>query len=213
MSLGRHSTVTDTQREELWRRYRAGETVLGIASALGQGCGNLYRVKYTPQAPARELGNEEWVQVLQTSVENLQTAVRVNQRAIDAIRKELAKSTAAGSLVIKALVKNQGNTTGGIYDAALLTFDVGEPVQLTSERNIESLIVKAHEDVVVTFRVDRKQLASDIQWTNLVSKYQTTNANCRLRLRTLDNHTIASTVTPFYPQEKFRADVFRALAR
>lgn len=44
MSPGRHSTVTDPQREELWRRYKAGETVLGIASALGQRSGNLYRV-------------------------------------------------------------------------------------------------------------------------------------------------------------------------
>jgi hypothetical protein len=37
MSPGRHSTVTSAQREELWHRYRAGETVLGIARALGQG--------------------------------------------------------------------------------------------------------------------------------------------------------------------------------
>jgi len=44
MGLGRHSTVTDLQRNELWRRYKAGETVLGIACALGQRPGNLYRV-------------------------------------------------------------------------------------------------------------------------------------------------------------------------
>jgi IS30 family transposase len=44
MSPGRHSTVTTGQREELWRRYKAGETVLGIARALGQGPNNLYRV-------------------------------------------------------------------------------------------------------------------------------------------------------------------------
>ena len=44
MSIGRPSTVTDTQREELWCRYKAGETVLGIASALGQRPTNLYRV-------------------------------------------------------------------------------------------------------------------------------------------------------------------------
>ena len=30
--------------EELWRRYKAGETVLGIANALGQRTTNLYRV-------------------------------------------------------------------------------------------------------------------------------------------------------------------------
>src|ERR1700687_3740193 len=41
---GRPSTVTNAQREELWRRYKAGETVLGIANALGQRTTNLYRV-------------------------------------------------------------------------------------------------------------------------------------------------------------------------
>src|SRR5580700_4614 len=44
MSLGRHSTVTSAQREELWRRYKAGETVLGIGRALSQRTTNLYRV-------------------------------------------------------------------------------------------------------------------------------------------------------------------------
>ncbi len=44
MSPGRYSTVTSAQREELWRRYKAGETVLGIGRALGQRTSNLYRV-------------------------------------------------------------------------------------------------------------------------------------------------------------------------
>ncbi len=43
--MGRHSRVSDAQRVELWRRYRAGETVLDIANALGQSStGNVYRV-------------------------------------------------------------------------------------------------------------------------------------------------------------------------
>jgi hypothetical protein len=42
--MGRHSTVSDLQRVELWRRYKADETVLGIANALGQRTSNLYRV-------------------------------------------------------------------------------------------------------------------------------------------------------------------------
>ena len=41
---GRPSVVTATQREELWRRYKAGETMLGIGRALGQRTTNLYRV-------------------------------------------------------------------------------------------------------------------------------------------------------------------------
>src|ERR1700722_9225148 len=32
------------EREELWRRYKAGEMILGIANALGQRTTNLYRV-------------------------------------------------------------------------------------------------------------------------------------------------------------------------
>jgi hypothetical protein len=36
MRLGRASTVTNAQREELWRRYKAGETILGIGRTLGQ---------------------------------------------------------------------------------------------------------------------------------------------------------------------------------
>jgi hypothetical protein len=44
MRLGRASTVTNAQREELWRRYKAGETILGIGRALGQRTTNLYRV-------------------------------------------------------------------------------------------------------------------------------------------------------------------------
>jgi IS30 family transposase len=43
--MGRHSRVTDAQRVELWRRYRAGETVFSIADALGQrSTSNIYRV-------------------------------------------------------------------------------------------------------------------------------------------------------------------------
>ena len=41
---GRHSTVTSAQREELWRRYKAGESVLWISRALRQRPTNLYRV-------------------------------------------------------------------------------------------------------------------------------------------------------------------------
>lgn len=44
MSVGRHSTITDEQRVELWRRYKAGETILGIGRALGQRQTNIHRV-------------------------------------------------------------------------------------------------------------------------------------------------------------------------
>ena len=41
---GRPSTITVEQREEFWRRYRAGESVLGIIGALRQRPGNINRV-------------------------------------------------------------------------------------------------------------------------------------------------------------------------
>jgi hypothetical protein len=42
--MGRPSRVSDAQRVELWRRYRAGETVLRIPQALGQrSTSNIYR--------------------------------------------------------------------------------------------------------------------------------------------------------------------------
>ena len=44
MRSGRNSTVTSAQRQELWRRYKAGEAVLWISRELGQRPTNLYRV-------------------------------------------------------------------------------------------------------------------------------------------------------------------------
>jgi len=44
MSIGRPSTITPAQREEFWRRYKAGESVLGIIGALGQRAGNVHRI-------------------------------------------------------------------------------------------------------------------------------------------------------------------------
>ena len=41
---GRPSTITRSQREEFWRRYKAGESVLGIIGALRQRAGNINRL-------------------------------------------------------------------------------------------------------------------------------------------------------------------------
>jgi hypothetical protein len=41
---GRHSAITAAQREEFWRRYKAGEAVLGIIGALRQRRANIHRV-------------------------------------------------------------------------------------------------------------------------------------------------------------------------
>lgn len=44
MITGRPATITAAQREEFWRRYKAGESVLGIIGALRQRPGNINRV-------------------------------------------------------------------------------------------------------------------------------------------------------------------------
>lgn len=44
MRLGRRAIITGVQREELWRRYKAGETILGIGRALGQRPTTIHRV-------------------------------------------------------------------------------------------------------------------------------------------------------------------------
>jgi hypothetical protein len=52
--MGRPSRVSDAQRVELWRRYRAGETVLCIAQALGQrSTSNIYRALEATGAPVQ----------------------------------------------------------------------------------------------------------------------------------------------------------------
>jgi len=44
MRPGRPALITGEQRQELWRRYKAGETILGIGRALGQGQTAIHRV-------------------------------------------------------------------------------------------------------------------------------------------------------------------------
>jgi len=44
MRLGRRAIITGAQREELWHRYKAGETILGIGRVLGQRPTTIHRV-------------------------------------------------------------------------------------------------------------------------------------------------------------------------
>ena len=52
---GRPPKITGALREELWRRYKAGETILGIGRALGQRQTTIHRVLQVTGgiAPAR----------------------------------------------------------------------------------------------------------------------------------------------------------------
>ena len=101
MGLGRHSTVTHSQREELWRRYRAGETVLGIACALGQRPGNLYRVLQAAGgiAPAQRrrsprvlsFGEREEISRGIAAGSSFRTIARSLDRAVSTVSQEVAR--------------------------------------------------------------------------------------------------------------------------
>jgi IS30 family transposase len=101
MSPGRHSTVTNAQREELWRRYKAGETVLGIARALGQGPNNLYRVLEATGgiAPARRrrsptvlsFGEREEISRGVAAGDTFRAIARSLNRAVSTVSQEVAR--------------------------------------------------------------------------------------------------------------------------
>jgi hypothetical protein len=42
--MGRPPKITEVLRKELWRQYKAGETVLGIGRALGQRQATIHRL-------------------------------------------------------------------------------------------------------------------------------------------------------------------------
>lgn len=44
MRLGRPAMITGAQREEPWRRYKAGETILGIGRAISHRQATIHRV-------------------------------------------------------------------------------------------------------------------------------------------------------------------------
>jgi IS30 family transposase len=101
MNAGRHSTVTDTQREELWRRYKAGETVLGIAGALGQRPTNLYRVLQAAGgiAPGRRsrsskvlsFGEREEISRGIAAGDTFRAIARSLNRAVSTVSQEVAR--------------------------------------------------------------------------------------------------------------------------
>ncbi|SRR6266480_199649 len=101
MSPGRHSTVTNAQREELWRRYQGGETVLGIARALGQGPNNLYRVLQATGgiAPAQRrrsptvlsFGEREEISRGVAAGDTFRAIARSLNRAVSTVSQEVAR--------------------------------------------------------------------------------------------------------------------------
>lgn len=98
---GRHSTITDTQREEFWRRYKAGESVLGIIGALGQRRANIHRVLeasggIAPAPRTRSLrvlkfGDREEISRGLAAGDSFRViAIRIN-RAVSTVSQEVAR--------------------------------------------------------------------------------------------------------------------------
>ena len=106
MRLGRGSTVTNAQREELWRRYKAGETVLGIGRALGQRTTNLYRVLQAAGgiAPAQRsrsprvlgFGEREEISRGIAAGDTFRAIARSLNRAVSTISQEVARHGGPG---------------------------------------------------------------------------------------------------------------------
>jgi IS30 family transposase len=99
--MGRYSTVSAPQRVELWRRYKAGETVLGIANALGQRPTNLYRVLEVTGgiAPAQRsrssrvlsFGEREEISRGVAAGDTFRTIARRLGRAVSTVSQEVAR--------------------------------------------------------------------------------------------------------------------------
>jgi IS30 family transposase len=101
MTIGRPSTITPAQREEFWRRYRAGESVLGIIGALKQRPGNINRVLEASGgiAPAPRVrsqrvlrfGEREEISRGLASGDSLRAIARRLRRAVSTVSQEVAR--------------------------------------------------------------------------------------------------------------------------
>lgn len=100
--MGRHSRVSDAQRVELWRRYRAGEPVHRIAKALGQrSSSNIYRALEATGgiAPAhrsrssRVLSFAEREEISRgvAAEESFRAIARKLERAVSTVSQEVAR--------------------------------------------------------------------------------------------------------------------------
>jgi IS30 family transposase len=93
--------ITKAQREELWRRYRAGETLLRIGRALGQRASSLHRVVQAAGgvAPAERrrsprvlsFGEREEISRAIAAHESFRAIARSLNRAVSTISQEVAR--------------------------------------------------------------------------------------------------------------------------
>lgn len=104
--MGRRSTVTDAQREELWRRYKAGETILGIGRALSQRPSNIRRTLeasggIAPRQRCRSprvlsLGEREEISRGIAAGRTLRGIARGLKRAVSTVSQEVARHGGRG---------------------------------------------------------------------------------------------------------------------
>jgi IS30 family transposase len=101
MRSGRPSTITPAQREEFWRRYKAGESVLGIIDALRQRAGNINRVLVAsggiapaPRTRAQRVlrfGEREEISRGLAAGDSFRVIARRLDRAVSTVSQEVAR--------------------------------------------------------------------------------------------------------------------------
>jgi IS30 family transposase len=106
MRPGRPSTITKAQGEELWRRYKAGETIPQIGRALGQRTKKLYRVvqaaggiapaEHSRSPRALSFGEREEISRGIAAGDTFRTIARGLNRAVSTISQEVARHGGRG---------------------------------------------------------------------------------------------------------------------
>src|SRR6202142_2204107 len=108
MRCGRHSTISAAQREEFWRRYKAGESVLGIIGALGLGqrfaninrvleaSGGIAPVPRTRSPRVLSPGEGEEISGGLAAGDSLRRIARQLNRAVSTVSQEVARHGGRG---------------------------------------------------------------------------------------------------------------------
>ena len=101
MRPGRRAVMSSAQREELWRRYKAGETILGIGRALGQRPTTIHRVlqatggigpaRRRRSARALSLAEREEISRGISAGHSFRAIARNLQRAVSTVSQEVAR--------------------------------------------------------------------------------------------------------------------------
>jgi IS30 family transposase len=101
MRPGRRAVMSSAQREELWRRYKAGETILGIGRALGQrpttihrllqATGGIGRARRRRSARALSFAEREEISRGISAGHSCRAIARNLQRAVSTVSQEVSR--------------------------------------------------------------------------------------------------------------------------